>query len=210
MAPSWNFCRRLARHLLRHSYRWRILYVPTRYQLPNILNARRLFGEGAEIGVAEGEFSEFILANWKGRRLYSIDPWMEFPRDQYEDACNVPQGAQDECYKQTRERLRPFGDRSLIVRRTSLEAAAGFQAGQLDFAYVDAQHHYEAVREDLALWYPKIRKGGILAGHDYLAGKRQQGSFGVKTAVDEFARARGLQLAVSAEKDWPSWFVCVR
>ena len=90
---------------------------------------------------------------------------------------------------------------------TSQEAAPLFRAGQLDFVYIDAQHHYEAARDDIETWYPKVRKGGILAGHDYLEGEREAGYFGVKRAVDEFVARRGLRLVISAEGDWPSWFV---
>jgi hypothetical protein len=38
----------------------------------------------------------------------------------------------------------------------------------LDFVYIDANHKYDAVKKDLELWYPKVRKGGVFAGHDYL------------------------------------------
>lgn len=76
----------------------------------------------------------------------------------------------------------------------------------LDFVYIDAQHHYEAVREDLALWYPKLRVGGLFAGHDYLDGEVDGDRFGVKRAVDEFAGEKGLRIGVTLERDYPSWF----
>jgi hypothetical protein len=51
---------------------------------------------------------------------------------------------------------------------TSEEAAPKIPDGSLDFAYIDANHAYEYVKRDIELWWPKIRDGGMLAGHDYL------------------------------------------
>ena len=204
-----HFLRWTAKRFWCRSYRWAVFYVPNRYHLPFMLNARGLFGDGAEVGVSRGDFSEHLLRYWRGRKLYSIDPWQEFPPDEYHDVANVSQGVQDENHRETVERLHVYGARSEIIRSTSAQAALCFRDGQLDVVYLDAQHHHEAVTQDLALWYPKVRKGGVLAGHDYVNGQMQQGAFGVKSAVDEFARERGLKLMISAEKDWPSWFVFI-
>ncbi|NOZ20548.1 MAG: class I SAM-dependent methyltransferase [Planctomycetes bacterium] len=199
----------LVRGALRNTYRLGVFYLRSRNELPHLLNRRGLVGEGAEIGVNVGFFSEKILADWRGSKLYCVDPWREFPQEEYTDRANVSQEKQDELYQQTVERLKPFGDRVELMRTTSEEAAKAFEDGQLDFVYIDAQHHYEAVKEDIALWYPKVRKGGILCGHDYLDGHVRDCLIGVKSAVDEFIGETGLKLVVSAEKDWPSWFVFV-
>ena len=60
---------------------------------------------------------------------------------------------------------------------------------------------------DLACWTPRIKPGGILAGHDYLDELRPQGQYGVKRTVDEWAAAHQLPVWVSEEPDFPSWFV---
>jgi len=67
---------------------------------------------------------------------------------------------------------------------TSVRAANLFQAGGVDFCFIDADHSYESVMEDLRTWWPKIRPGGVLAGHDY----RQTAEWllGVTPAVHEF------------------------
>ena len=88
-------------------------------------------------------------------------------------------------------------------------AAHCFADGQLDFVYIDALHYYEDVREDIELWYPKVRKGGILAGHDYLDGWAPNYVYGVKSAVDEFRSLTRLKLAISREATSPSWFFLV-
>ncbi len=81
---------------------------------------------------------------------------------------------------------------------------------QLDFVYVDAQHHYEAVKQDIEMWAPKIRRGGILAGHDYLDGMVAGSLYGVRKAVGEFVDRTGVKLLVSREPNHPSWFVTLK
>ena len=193
--------------LLRHSYKYFVKYIHSLDELPYILNGLNLVGEGAEIGVKTGIYSRDILTIWRGRKLYSIDPWIEFSKEKYIDSANVDKDQQAEYYSQTCNRLRSFGSRSQILQSTSEEAAHQFDKGQLDFVYIDAQHHYEAVKKDLWLWYPKVRRGGILCGHDFIDGKREQGLFGVKKAVKEFAGSNGLQVLSSDESSWPSWFI---
>jgi hypothetical protein len=64
------------------------------------------------------------------------------------------------------------------------------------------------VTVDLELWWPKIRPGGVLAGHDYLDGEIAAGTFGVKSAVDRFFGLIGLPVfATDADWPWPSWIV---
>ena len=144
--------------LLRRFYKYIVKYIHSRDELPYILNGLNLFGEGAEIGVKSGIYSEYILKIWHGQKLYSIDPWIEFLQDEYIDSANVDKDQQEEFYKQTFQRLNRFASRSRILRCTSEKAAHQFRTGQLDFVYIDAQHHYEAVKEDLMLWYPKVKK----------------------------------------------------
>ncbi|MEW6358310.1 MAG: class I SAM-dependent methyltransferase [Planctomycetota bacterium] len=201
----------LVRGVLRRTYRFGVFYLPSRNELPHLLNNMGLVGEGAEIGVLAGVFSEMILAAWRGRRLYCVDPWRQFAKEERTDQvwADTSQEKQDELYRQTVERLRPFGDRAEAVRATSEEAAARFRDGQLDFVYIDAQHHYEAVKQDIALWHPKVKKGGIICGHDYRDASTPDSHIGVKSAVDEFLAETGLRMVTSAEKDWPSWFVFV-
>jgi len=68
----------------------------------------------------------------------------------------------------------------------SLEAVLMIPDISLDFVFIDAMHTYEAVKEDIRAWFPKIRSGGIVAGHDYSWD-------GVKKAVDEFELSSGLR-----------------
>jgi SAM-dependent methyltransferase len=181
--------------------------IRNREELGTLLNLRNLRGKGAEIGVCKATFSREVLLRWGGTSYFAIDPWKEYPKDQYVDLANRSQAEQDKTYDLARGRLAEFGSIVEILRMTSAEAAARFGDESLDFVYVDGQHHYEAVVEDLSLWYPKVRPGGLLCGHDYLDGFVDNAVFGVKRAVDEFAHASGLPLIVSQEKMFPSWFL---
>ena len=55
-----------------------------------------------------------------------------------------------------------------------------FEDEYFDFVFIDADHKYESVKQDIEDWYPKVRKGGILAGHDYA-----QSQHGIRKAVDD-------------------------
>ncbi len=181
-------------------------FIPSRAELPHILNARRRLGEGAEVGVERGRFSEYILSVWRGRRLHSVDAWIEMSGHEHVTKSR-PQSEHDRNHEEALERLCPYGERSRILRMLSVDAAKQFDDKQLDFVYIDADHHKTAVTQDIEAWYPKLMSGGILSGHDYLDGEFAGSHFGVKSAVDEFVKREGLRLYVSREPIWRSWFV---
>lgn len=185
--------------------------LETRELFPHLLNRLGLTGTGVEVGVREGLFSEHLLQHWRGRLLYSVDPWREFSQTEYQDSSNVAQDKQDEICRGAIKRLMPYSDRSVIWRLTSKQAAGLVEDGNLDFCYLDADHSYPAVREDIQLWHPKVKPGGILGGHDFIAdGTYSFGTFGVQSAVNEFAKAHNLKLVASKETPFRSWFVVKR
>jgi len=53
------------------------------------------------------------------------------------------------------------------VKKPSIEAANDFPNESLDLVYIDAEHDYKSVLDDVKAWTPKIKKGGILSGHDW-------------------------------------------
>lgn len=177
--------------------------INNRKEIPLLLNALNLTGEGAEIGVLRGEFSKIILEKWKGKRLYSVDAWKHF-EEGYIDINNPEDDVHEQSYQTTCKTLLPFGERSKILRMTSKEASEEFEDGQLDFVYIDANHSYEFCLEDISLWYPKVKVGGMISGHDYKNTTTEYGVMEVKKAVDEFFQ--GKEILVT-KKDWPSWIV---
>lgn len=187
--------------------------ISSRDLFPKTLNQSSLLGEGVEIGVLQASFSEWILEHWKGHCLHSIDPWLHFSDGSYVDGHNLSDSNHEEHYRIACEKLSPFGHRSKIHRKRSEEAAPDFLDGSLDFVYIDAQHHYEAVRDDIARWYPKVKVGGIIGGHDFFKdGDYPFGRFGVQRAVIEFATEQRCDILVSEETvpppfEAPSWFI---
>lgn len=210
LSPRLHGMREAATPVVRATYRTRRPVLANRHELPLLLNRRRLLGLGFELGVAEGTFSELLLDRWRGRLLVSIDPWREVPAEEYRDIYNVDQPRQEQFYATARERLARFGERSDIWRTTSTEAAGRVLPASADFVYVDARHDFESVLEDLDQWFPKVRPGGVLAGHDYLDGRFPEGEFGVKSAVDSFFGARGLRVSHTLlDRPWRSWLVTI-
>lgn len=194
--------------LMRGTYATAFPQLPTREDLPRLLEALSLGGTGAEIGVQEGHFSHHILTYWGGKQLISIDAWEHFDEDEYLDIANVGQEIQDEKYRLTQQRLAVFGSRSEVWKCRSIEAASRIADYTLDFVYLDARHDYAAVLEDLTAWVPKVRPGGLIAGHDYLDGHLPEGEFGVKRAVDEyFAKMQSTIHSTMFDEPWKTWYV---
>lgn len=189
------------------SYSWFHNPINSRYYLPNLLALMNLYGQGVEVGACEGFFSEAILQRSLLRMLYVVDPWKEYSKEVYNDGTNISQIEHEKNYLNCVERLKPFRTRSSILRMTSLEAAQLFDDDSLEFAFIDANHLREEVVKDLNAWYPKVKVGGIYAGHDYMQdGLYEQGRFGVKGAVDEFTYKHGEMLLVCQEETWPTWY----
>ena len=186
------------------------MVVGERSELPMLLKRLGLDGMGVEIGVQEGIFSEKILQDSNLKILYSIDPWLECNKGDYLDIANVSQEKQDRRYLNAISRLMKFKTRSMVMRTTSEEASKFFKYETLDFVYIDALHTYKGCKEDIEIWWPKLRRGGILAGHDYLNGRFPFGIFGVKKAVDEFVKKYKLKLYVtekSQDGGLPTWYL---
>lgn len=144
---------------------------------------------GAEIGVWQGNLSRKLLEMIPGLTLYMVDTWTAYTDEQrsrdYESQLTTkPQREFDRARKQAREATKKFHGRTVILEIPSVEAAARFEDGSLDFVYIDADHTYEGVTQDIEAWMSKVKSGGLLCGHDY--GQR----VGVTRAVDEWFAGR--------------------
>jgi cephalosporin hydroxylase len=182
--------------------------MKTRKELPFLLNSLGLVGEGAEIGVFRGGFSEHILTHWTGKKLYSIDSWTH--QGKRLDKSDATEKEQLENKRICEERLKEFKHRSSIIHDFSVLAATRFESGKqanLDFVYIDAAHDYRSVWADLEAWYPRIKVGGMLAGHDYKNSFVRKNLVEVKRAVDDFFRIYGLMVNSTTDDNLPSWYV---
>lgn len=81
--------------------------VDSRKQLPALLNALGLFGYGVEVGVFQGVYSKHVLSEWKGRKLFLVDPWESQDAMQYDDVANGPQAKMDSNLNKVRAPRRP-------------------------------------------------------------------------------------------------------
>lgn len=123
------------------------------------------FSSGAEIGVALGLFSKKILTRNPGLRLLCVDKWGAYPAVP-PDSPERTQEQMDAMFARARLRLGPPHN-TRIIRAASIDAAQEIPDGSLDFVYIDASHKLPDVIADLAAWQPKVRCGGIIAGHDF-------------------------------------------
>jgi len=140
-----------------------------------------------ELGVWRGEFAQHILSILNPQKLYLVDPWQSQSDEQYNRAwysCS-----QDEINEIHGEVLKRF-EKEIetgqveVCPITSLKASSLFEDEYFDFIYVDGNHLYDFVKNDLKLYFPKLKSGGIIMGDDYnIEGWWDNG---VKRAVDEF------------------------
>ena len=157
---------------------------------------------GAEIGVLLGKNAESMLNTLNIEKLYLIDPYIHYKENIHHIAQNFPS-----ALTRAIEKLFRFKDKIVWVKEMSADAVRRVP-NNLDFVYIDGNHTYKYVKADLENYWPKIRKGGVLAGHDYflnsimIRGKVVQ-AIEVKKAVDEFVKENNLDLNLKA----PDWWV---
>lgn len=149
-------------------------------------------GTCVEIGSWRGDNAARVLASRRPERLYLVDPWEYREEERYRDAwfgaaTRSGQQDMDAIYESVLARFRPNIESGQVVvkRMRSIDAASSFADGSLDWVYIDGDHSYEGVRDDLEAYYRTVKHGGFLAGDDY-EGPGWWGD-GVKRAVDEFA-----------------------
>jgi hypothetical protein len=136
--------------------------------------------------------------------VYLVDPYA-LESDDTEGAnywgVKAPPLAQLEI--EARERLAKYPPQVTFVKLASVAASSSPSTpAQVDFVYIDGNHNYRAVTEDIRAWWPKIRPGGVLGGHDFYNGYARLHDSVVK-AVTEFAVFNRLALQV----ELPDWWI---
>ncbi len=122
---------------------------------------------GIEIGVCEGFHCEHLLKNSNLELLYGLD---KGPNMGY--LVNL---------------IEAYPERFKLIIGTSPEHAVIYDKNFFDFIHIDAWHTYEAVKADLEAWWPKLRKGGVFCGDDFIPARSHvESRFGVDEAVIEF------------------------
>lgn len=157
---------------------------------------------GAEIGIYKGIHVESLLENLSIKKLYLIDPYELY--DGFEEGkrhYGIDQDPLEIVEEEARRRLKNYSDRIVWVKKKSGEALENIP-DKLDFVYDDGNHQYEFVKQNIESYFPKIKEGGIIGGHDISNGYSYEHN-GVVQAVIEFAFEHHLQLYI----ELPDWWV---
>lgn len=154
-----------------------------------------------ECGVAEGNFTQYILQAWNPSFHYLVDYWGTLQ--------TTGDGAFNQLwhnmnYHTTLWKIHHYEHKTKVLRGVTWQMSQKVADESLDIVYLDAGHSYDAVKQDLEAWYPKVKPGGVIAGHDFV-----NPAYGVLQAVNEFTAKRALKVNVIPEdkdEDAGFWF----
>lgn len=138
------------------------------------------FKVGAEVGVRAGGFSYRLCRNIPGLKLKCIDPWRGFRRN---EAYQM-----DDYMERARKLMEPYN--AELIRKLGVDAVRDVPNDSLDFVYIDAMHEFDSVMVDIITWSPKVKRGGIVSGHDYTPASWCNG---VILAVQSYVSAHGIK-----------------
>jgi len=155
------------------------------------------YRSGAEIGVERGKYSERICRQNPGVFLLCVDTWAVYEGSRH----RLPQEKHDRIYAEARARLAPLNTK--MVRGFSMDVVRDIPIESLDFVYIDANHAFDYVMQDIIEWSKRVRSGGIVAGHDFYRFRRA----GVVNAVQAYVEAHGIkEWFLTNEGKAKSWF----
>mgnify|MGYP001612160008 CR=1 FL=1 len=126
----------------------------------------------AEIGVWEGETSEVLLTRFPKLHITMVDSWRNIPRgadfrEKRDMLTKKTQPEFDRAFSMAMERIGFARERVRVVREFSVDAAQKLHRSRFNLVFIDAGHDYLSVKNDINAWYPLVKYGGILCGHDY-------------------------------------------
>lgn len=171
------------------------LTQPDPIEIPGVgrLDLLRWFKEldfkvGAEIGVDEGNYSRLICDSNPQLKLYAIDPWLKY--DDYREY--IDQADMDRVYNIMLKKMHNYikDGQYVVLRKKSMDALADIPDESLDFVYIDANHEGEYPYQDITEWAKKVRKGGIVAGHDFV--RIRVLNFTIKDALKKYTKEHNI------------------
>ena len=174
------------------------------------------FQIGLEIGVEYGDFTEQILSNWDGK-MVCVDYWEKQNISEYNEPVNYKDF--NEMFNHFNQRIKKFEDRVLVVKNKSNLASKFFHDEYFDFIFIDANHSYLSVKEDMEIWWAKLKKGGLFSGHDWIKNfipnqnkempifynNQFIGNYGVNSAVEDFCKKKNYNFNVT-EEYFGTWY----
>lgn len=154
-----------------------------------------------EIGVWKGKSVSYagveIHNSGKKITLDAVDTWEGSPGEPI--LMNDPSLIEGTLYKEFLLNTVPVRRIVTPVKMPSVEAAKQYADNSLFFVFIDGSHLYEAVKEDILAWLPKVKPGGFIGGHDI---DQTEEFNGVRKAVDEIIGAKNIKIY---NKGWASW-----
>ena len=143
-----------------------------------------------EIGTFKGQsimyLAERIKELQKHIKLYTIDIF-EYAEQQKDDENGRFIGVS--FYDEFLKNIEPLKKYITPIKGNSHIVHDQFKDESIDFLFIDGDHNYDAVMKDLKFWYPKVKNGGIISGHDYMWVDAR-----VKRAVDQFFLFTGVYM----------------
>lgn len=127
-----------------------------------------------EVGVFKGTFTEALLSKCPSiQRYYMIDSWRYLER--WQKPCNIDDQAFEQAYQEAVEATNAYASKRIILRDLSIHALKKIQDESLDMGYIDGDHTLRGITIDLMHILPKIKKGGIIGGDDFVQNIWQHG-----------------------------------
>lgn len=148
-------------------------------------------GVGVEVGVAHGRYSERILQANPDIKLSGVDPYQVYK--DYKDYALVRtmENIKAEAYARLSQK-----PNYTFIEKFSMDAVKDFEDESLDFVYIDANHEDPWVTDDITEWTKKVKKGGVVSGHDYGRVRSITDRFDVLRAVNRYAKENDIQLII--------------
>lgn len=147
------------------------------------------FKIGAEIGTGKGQTAGYLFRHNPDLHLIEVSHYTSFARKP---------GDYTQLGKELwQKKVRKYKRRMTVLPYTSREAINKVEDGSLDFVFIDADHSYKECLWDIIHWMPKVKKGGLVSGHDF-----QDRFPGVKKAVREVF---GDKFETAEDSVWYVW-----
>lgn len=159
--------------------------------------------KGAVSGIDPGLMFP-MSSPWKGM-VFMVDPWKQIPN--YRDLRNFSDVEQEKGYQAA---YQIWGNNPGVVlcRKDSWDVANELENESLDWVFIDGPHRFDLVEKNLKAWWPKVRIGGVLCGHDFFQDPNHPSAcFEVKEAVIRFAAANFLCHRYTESMAMPSWSI---
>ena len=166
--------------------------LPNRQSLISLLPPNSI---GCEVGVAKGEFSKILLKS-NPAKLHLIDIW---------DSTH-PHASKNASYERVAKRFeQEIASGQVTIHHEDLfKVIPTFDDNYFDWLYLDAWHFYNEIKSQIELCLPKLKQGGILAGHDYQVVPKTH-SCGVLRAVTEAVQDGLIKLIAFTNEKTPDW-----